>query len=329
MKGLELCQRFFWEVGIPAIKYNLPECVPHLAAGLSGGSQCHGNDDEVSQDHGWGPGFAVWLVREDYDRFAEPLQAVLDRLPRESLGYGWKSQPQRTCAVYEIGQYVKSVVGCETSPEIDLDWLHIPEEYLFEVTHRPVFYDATGEVTKRFESFAQYPEDVWKKRLSACLAWLWEWGVKQLRRAEQRGDTFTAAMYWCRFTTYAMKVGFLLNRRYAPYHKWLYRDFLKLPQIATEVAPLLKKGFEQVEERSQVTSQIVEIYTRHLVRLGYRPLVPTPEERRNIAYPDNELNNYARAVRDSIRTPEIRDLKLRLEIHPPPWRPTWTWTAEN
>ena len=178
MKGLELCRRFFWEVGFPAIKNNLPECVPYLATGLSGGSQCHGNDDEVSQDHGWGPGFVVWLVQENYDRFAEPLQAVLSELPQEYLGYGWQSQPRQTCAVYEIGQYFNSVVGCEMAPEVALDWLHIPEECLFEITHRPVFYDATGEVTKRFESFSQYPEDIWKKRLSACLAWLWEWGVK-------------------------------------------------------------------------------------------------------------------------------------------------------
>jgi len=47
VKGLELSQRFFEEVGFPAIREHLPECVPHIAAGLSGGSQSHGNDDET------------------------------------------------------------------------------------------------------------------------------------------------------------------------------------------------------------------------------------------------------------------------------------------
>jgi hypothetical protein len=322
MKGLELCQRFFWEVGLPAIKHNLPECMPRLAAGLSAGSQCHGNDDEVSQDHGWGPGFAVWLAGKDYDRFAQPLQGVLNELPQEYLGYGWQSQPQQTCAVYEIGQYLKSVVGCETAPEVALDWLHIPEECLFEITHRPVFYDAVGEVTRRFESLAQYPEDVWKKRLSACLAWLWSWGLQHLPRAEQREDAITAAMYWCRFATYVMKVGFLLNHRYAPYHKWLYREFLKLPQITTEVLSLLKKGFNPMAERGEVASQIVKVYTQQLARLGYHPIVY--ESDFGVAYPDNELVRYAMAIRHSIRTPEIKALKLRLEIHLPSWRPTWT-----
>jgi len=26
MKGMELCQRYFWEVGFSAIKQDLPEC---------------------------------------------------------------------------------------------------------------------------------------------------------------------------------------------------------------------------------------------------------------------------------------------------------------
>jgi len=324
MKGLELCQRFFWDIGLPAIEQDLPECLPYLAAGLTSGSQCYGNDDEVSRDHGWGPGFVVWLLQEDYDRFAKPLQNILDRLPREYLGYGWQIQPRRTCVVIELGEYTRAFVGCVTAPEADLDWLHIPEESLFEITHRSIFYDATGEVTKRFESFAQYPEDVRKKRLSACVAWLWEWGVKHLRRAEQRRDPIAAAMYWCRFAAYAMKVGFLLNRRYAPYHKWLYREFLKLPKIATEVTPLLRKGFEQTEGRDRFASRVVEVYTQQIAHLGYRQMLPKPEEGRIVAYPDDELLRYAKAVRDSINTSEIKDLKIWFEILPPPWRPTWT-----
>jgi hypothetical protein len=179
-------------------------------------------------------------------------------------------------------------------------------------------------VTERFELFAEYPEDVWKKRLSACLAWLWEWGTKQLRRAEQRGDGFTAAMYWCRSAIYAMKVGFLLNRRYAPYHKWLHREFLKLPQIAPEVAPLLTRGLEQAEGKGRVASQIVEIYAQQIAHLGYRPAAASVEQRQDMAYSDSELLDYARAVHDSIQAPEISELRIRLEVLLPPWRPTWT-----
>ena len=216
MKGFELCRRFFREVGLPAIDKSLPEIIRRLAAGLSGGSQSHGNDDEWSRDHGWGPGFTVFLNREDFSRFSEQLQQILDTLPREYLGYEWQDPRKRTCGVIDVGKYIESAIGCERPPDVAIDWLHIPEEYLFEITPRRIFHDAAGEVTRRFESFGEYPEDVWKKRLSACLAWMWEWGRKHLHRAERRRDLVTASMYWDRLATYAMKVAFLLNRRYAP-----------------------------------------------------------------------------------------------------------------
>jgi len=324
LKGLELCRRFFFEVGLPAIEERLPECLPCLAAGLGGGSQAYGHDDQVSRDHGWGPGFVVWLRREEHERFAEPLQAALDTLPREFLDYGWQREPEHTCPVLELEEYVRRHVGCEAPPQADIDWLHIPEEYLFEITHRPLFYDASGEVTRRFESFSQYPQDVWKKRSSACLAWLWEWGVKHLPRAEQRGDHVTAAMYWTRFATYAMKVGFLLNRAHAPYHKWLHREFARLPRIAPEVRPLLGRGFQESGGRTDVASQIIEQYKRELAALGYCHVVLSASELQRVAYPDMELSNLAKAVRNSISDPAIRDLKLYLEVLLPAWRATWT-----
>ena len=57
MKGFELSERFFQEIGLPAIEQQLPECVPRLAVGVGLGSQAHKYDDDVSRDHGWGPGF--------------------------------------------------------------------------------------------------------------------------------------------------------------------------------------------------------------------------------------------------------------------------------
>jgi hypothetical protein len=34
-----------------------------------------------------------------------------------------------------------------------MDWLHIPEQHLFELMHRPIFYDGPGDVTAAFEAF--------------------------------------------------------------------------------------------------------------------------------------------------------------------------------
>jgi hypothetical protein len=170
MKGINLCRNFWFDVGFPAIRKDLPESISFLAVGPPAGSQCYGNDDEVSQDHGWGPGFVVWLTGDAYARFAQTLQLLLDGLLHEYLGYAWQVQPEHTCRVHELHRYTNYLVGYPASPEATLDWLHIPELGLFEITHRPVFYDTPGQMTKHFASFQRYPAEVWKKRLSAWLA---------------------------------------------------------------------------------------------------------------------------------------------------------------
>ncbi len=322
MKGRDLCEQFFMNIGLPAIRRDLPECTRFMAAGMFGGSQCHGNDDEISRDHAWGPGFGVWLSGVAHERFARSLQEVLDRLPQEYNGLGWSKSPKRSCAVEQLDEYVTSVVGCATAPERDVDWLHIPEEHLFEITHRPVFYDATEEATKRFQSFEAYPSDVWKKRLSACLAWLGEWGAKHLPRAEARGDEIAASMYWCRFSTYAMKVGFLLAHQYAPYHKWLYREFSRLSGPAATCLPLIQKGHKQIGQWSAIASQISEIYQAGLHDLGLDPVTLNPEQQANQPYPVL-LHQYAQGVKETIGNPDIKKLYIHLEVLSPPSRPTW------
>lgn len=327
MKGFELCQKYFWELGFPEIKKNIPECIPRLAVGLSGGSQSHGNDDKLSQDHGWGPGFTIWLNQKDYDQFAEPLQKILNTLPHEYLGYQSARPRPTTSGIIEVGDYIEGAIGCRTPPKTPLEWLHIPEAYLFEITPRRLFHDASGEVTKTFESFAQYPEDVWKKRLSTCLMWMNEWGRKHFHRAEHRGDIITASTYWSRFATYTMKVGFLLNHRYAPYHKWLHQEFCKLPLLAPQVQPLLETGFKQLDGRIELESQIETIYIAHLQTLGYEPTAPKPIDAPNVAYPDNELHRYAQAIRQTISTPEIRKMKIFWEMALPVKRPSWIYVS--
>ena len=322
MKGRELCEQFFREVGFPAIEKELPECIPFIAVGMFGGSQCHGNDDEISRDHSWGPGFGIWLTSDPYQRFATDLQDILDRMPQEYQGFGWGKPVERACGVEELSEYVLSVVGVPAAPQVAEDWLHIPEEYLFEITHRPVFLDSTGETTEKFRSFQKYPEDVWRKRLSACLAWLGEWGIKHLARAEARGDLLLSLMYWSRFSIYAMKVGFLLARQFAPYHKWLAKEFSRLPETGFHCVSLIEQGYVPSNQRSEIALQIVEYYQKQLSTLGYEPVRLSAEQQAKQAYP-NLVHQYARAIHESIENSTLRKMRIFVEVLIPPTRPTW------
>jgi len=64
IKGLELCETFFHEHGLPIIRQYDPNL--EFSAGLIGyGSDVLGYDDCVSADHMWGPRFYLFLQESD------------------------------------------------------------------------------------------------------------------------------------------------------------------------------------------------------------------------------------------------------------------------
>jgi hypothetical protein len=56
MKGLELAEKYYEEYGHQLVAECCDAAKDRIAAGLVGeGSECYGFDDELSQDHDWGP----------------------------------------------------------------------------------------------------------------------------------------------------------------------------------------------------------------------------------------------------------------------------------
>ncbi|MDQ0878905.1 hypothetical protein QFZ77_007564 [Paenibacillus sp. V4I3] len=310
MKGLQLSKQFFFEVGLPRIKHELPEIMPYLAAGLGGGSECHENDDEISRDHGWGPGFGVWLQKDKKERFETELRAVLDRLPKQFMGYEWAEEKDAkyACVILNIDDFIIAKVGISDAPSNEFEWLNIAEERLFEITHCRIFYDAPGDTTRRFNSFKQYySEDVWKKRLSHHIYELWRWNIQYVKRSATRGDFVTAGLLWGRFAEHVMKVGFLLNREYAPYEKWLYVQFLKLPRLGQEIGQLISRGIFHPSEIVNITEQLEAILINDLKRIGFEP-----HDVSEAAYPREtiKLLEFWKGIVDSIKNPEIRQFSF-------------------
>lgn len=276
VRGLEVACRFFWEVGLPALEKSAPAYLDRIAAGLiAAGSDCSGNDDAVSRDYDWGPRFQVFLTGSDYAAIAGELQLVLDDLPDHYEGAHCRPSGDTSNPVYSIDDFFARFTACGTNcgfpsaPVTAVDWLSIPESSLFELTHGQVFYDPLGQLSDRRQGFmSYYPDDAWRRRLAESLTECHNHGQKLLPRAIERDDYYTAQIAWWRFSEEAMRLGFLLNRRFAPQTKWLYREFCKLPELSVEVVNCLWDGQGDVLCRPELVARIAHAYDVKLADLG-------------------------------------------------------------
>ena len=308
MRGYELCQRFFEEIAEPVLSDALPGCLEQAAVGPFGGSQAHDNDDEVSRDHGWGPGLGICLPQEAFQRQGVQIQEILDELPQEFRGIGWSEPPPKTNYVAGVDDYLQGHIGFSHPPEDPMEWLRIPEEYLFEITPDRFFTDRAGIVTERFQEFAQYPTDVWRKRTFTWLYWVAEWGEKNLLRVWQRGQMFSADLYRSPFATAVMKVVFLLNRRYSPYHKWVHTEFGRLPSLSSQIDPLLHDIMQSGSDPRPPIQSVLDILATELQSIGVTP-VPSDCP----IYP-SIMRDFARGLRASITDDRIREMPTYVDV---------------
>lgn len=241
MNGLELSERYWREVGSPAMEAACPALRGRLAAGLVGeGSECLGFDDEISRDHDWGPGFCVWLTEEDMARYGADLQTAYTALPPEFLGFRRLRESvhsQGRVGVFSVYDFYARFLGPDGPPGTLGRWLSTPEQALSVCTNGRVFEDGTGEFTRiREKLLAYYPEDVRRKRLAARCVGAAQAGQYNHPRCLSRGDQVAALRALGDFVDHAQAVIFLLNRRYRPYYKWAHRALRELPLLGLEAA---------------------------------------------------------------------------------------------
>ena len=240
MKGLELSQRFFESHGLPLLQQEFGRYADRIAVGLVGdGSDCFGFDDHLSRDHDWGPGFCVWLLHDDYDAIARPLQEAIDRLPKTFAGYGPRRVSQGgtgRVGVFEIARFYQGFIGLDHLPG-DLDeWLLIPENSLAACTNGKVFWDPLGEFSRwRTVLSAFYPEDVRLKRIASRCMTIGQSGQYNFPRCVQREEYFCVRYAETKCCADVISLVFLLNRRYTPFYKWMHRAVKDLPILGTYV----------------------------------------------------------------------------------------------
>ena len=236
MNGMELARGYFEEYGLPMLRKEFPELLPHLAAGLFGsGSECFGYDDDISRDHDFAPRLCLWLTDADARAVGARLLAryeawTADYAPVTDMARD-RSGPIAT------SDYYRRFTGCPGVPPDNIAWLRVPEHLLAAATNGAVFRDDLGEFSAvRAALLAGYPPDVRRKRLAARLFTMGQAGQYNLPRCLKRGDAVAARFAETEFLRAAFEAVCLLNGRYAPYYKWLYRAASELPLCAGAVA---------------------------------------------------------------------------------------------
>lgn len=237
MNGLQLAERYFTAHGLPLISDNFPEYKDRIATGLVGlGSECLGFDDEFSRDHDWGPGFCLWLTKADHERIGSELQEAYNSLPAAFEGFERTTSEwgDGRVGVFETGAFYRRLLGRADAPETLFDWLRLQENNLSVCTSGEVFFDPLGEFSGiRRKLLAFYPDDVRIVKMAARCMVVGQSGQYNYLRSLWRHDYFAAQYAETKFCADVMSLVYLLNRRYAPYYKWLMRGVRELPLLGT------------------------------------------------------------------------------------------------
>ena len=313
MKGLELSRSYFEGCGRDALQQAFPDLIPRLAIGLAGeGSECFGFDDPLSRDHDWGPGFCIWMGQADYERYGIAVQQVYDSLPGAWDGY----PPRRTLkesagrvGAISIRQWMFRYTGCPAVPQTLEQWRRIPESFLACACNGAIFQDPSGQFTElRRHLQEDCPEDLRRKRISVRAAVMAQAGQYNYPRCCARGETVAAQLALAEFVKAGLSLVWLLNRRWAPFYKWMHRGIRDLT-----VLPRAWSLFQELSQaqmgpnQQELVERICLIVRAELRRQGLISQTGTA------AAGDGFLLRDAEEIRAGIESPRLRNLHLMEE----------------
>ena len=225
------------------IEEQFSEIAEQIAVGLVGyGSECFGFDDEISRDHDYGPSFCIWLPREVYIKYGKEMQAAYDAMPKEFMGCAARLEEEQgkgRVGVLCLEDFYLEILGRDSVPGTAAEWFAVSEAALATATNGAVFTDSCGKFTGIREGLlAYYPREVWLKKLAESLARAAQAGQYNYARAMKRGERIAAEIALAEFVKEAMQIVYLLNKKYAPFYKWMHRGLREL-SLCGEVGDML------------------------------------------------------------------------------------------
>jgi len=245
IRGLDICRKYYEEVGAPMIHSMFEKYESRIAVGLVGeGSDCFGFDDELSRDHDWGPGFCMWVDDVTYDAIGKELQEAYENLPAEFMGYRRMTtrEAEGRLGVIKVKDFYSKLLHLENGiPRTEAEWLSVAEEDLAASTNGAIFRDDEGIFFSiRNTLLNYYPEKVFRRKLAYEIVRMAQTGQYNFKRCLDRNDKVTGAMYLAEFMEHTLKVLFLLNRKYVPYKKWMMKYAATKLQILPEITDILR-----------------------------------------------------------------------------------------
>ena len=193
IKGLELSKRYFYDIVLPEFEKSLKDILPLCAFGLVGeGSECYGYDDELSQDHDFGPSVCIWLRKDDYLKYKDRINEVLKNLSKTYLGFQELKESEwghNRRGLLNIDDFYFKFIGSANPPQTINDWQKIPETALSTVTNGEVFLDNLGEFTKiREQLLNYYPKAIRQNKIATRLMNISQHGQYNYVRCLRRND---------------------------------------------------------------------------------------------------------------------------------------------
>ena len=313
MKGIELAERFYDEFGKEMLEKKFPHLLPYLAVGLVGsGSECLCLDDELSRDHDFEPGFCIFLPGEDLVSSRDEFQLLraYSSLPKEFMGIPrLKINPVggNRHGVLRIADFMEARTGSKTADLSVGDWFSLSEQFLLEVTNGKIFFDNLGVMSALREKIAYLPEDVRLKKLAGNLVLMAQSGQYNYNRCISRGDTAAAQLAVGEFVNSALKVIFLLNKKYIPYYKWVFKALSRLEILSClggdlEFLISSGNGADLTPEKTEIIEKISLSVIEELKNQSLSSL----------SSPNLEPQAYQ--VNEKIKDPKIRGLNILCAI---------------
>ncbi|MFD4956024.1 DUF4037 domain-containing protein [Streptomyces sp. NPDC058451] len=329
--GLELSEVLYEEAVEPILRDAFPG-LRYAAARIGSGSEVLGFDTPRSADHEWGPRLEIFLTAEDRAQHGGAIRRTLaERLPKDVRGrpthFEESDDPldpvgrmqstdgpvNHRVHVHDVDGWLAEQLGVRPpgAEPATREWLAMPQQRLAETTGGAVFHDGLGTLTDVRRRLAWYPGQVWRYLL-ACQ---WQRVSREeafVGRCAEVGDDIGSAVVAARLVRDLMRLCLLLERRYAPYSKWLGSAFGRLP-AAERLKPALRGALAATDHRTR-EAHLCDAY-EVVAALQNASGLNAPVDPRRRPYHSRPFQvlraeRFAQALAETVTDPDLRTSAL-------------------